>query len=248
MAAVPHFHLPIGAAPSLRGIERGIAALPAAARAEIAWAVPSVRAALREFLDSSRDRAALTHLTRTVLDALVGLVHVAPSGWNGPLLDHLDADVETEVASIRRHTDGATADAVEWAMRTWLDASRALPEFFRRQGVASQRGEIDETIRAAIAESDVLPIRLEALLVAVMEAANSETHRAAAPALADDAYELAQRLSAAWRQVGVEIDPWRGESRAARGARAVRYLRQLQGVMSDEDIQVIEASRMRDLR
>ena len=249
MVAVPHFHLPSGSPPSLRGIEHAIAALPAHARAELTWAVPTIRSALRRFLDGSLDGAALTGLTRTLLDALVGLVRAAPAGWNAPLLEKFESNLASEVDAIARHSDGVTADAVEWAMRTWLEATRVLAQVYQQE-IADDAGriEFDGATRASIAEAEDLPCRLEALLFAVMEAASSETYQAVVPALADDAYDLAQRLCATWRERGVEIDPWRGESRAARGARAVRYFQQLRSVMTDEDIRVIEASRLRNLR
>lgn len=244
MVAVSNVRVPASVPPTLRGIERAIARLPAEGRAKLAWAVPTIRAALRGFHDSPRAPADLTTVTRAMLEPVIAVGEVAPADWNLEMLGVL-ADLPEDLVAVRRITDATVADTAEWALRTWLAAVRVF-------GDLAHASRPPETMSAppltaaqldAMATDEALPFRLEALLVALFDA-SARGDANLTTALADDAFDAAYRLVCALRRHDIAIDPFAGEASADRAARALRYGEQMREAFSPEDMRVITEARM----
>lgn len=240
MAAVPHFHLPIGAAPSLRAMEDEIAALPAVDRAALSWAVPKVRSVIDAYLASDLTRRAERELVVSLAGALADLPY---SGDKHQIATALRLDHDATL--MRDRFSGPTGDSVEWALRTWAAFATYLGtvELPDPRAVAAEPME-----RSAWLASDACPLRLQGLLLAFSEATIQSRPAALLAEIADAAYDAAQALLAALRAVGVVLDPFAGESKSERGARARRYLVSMRGLFTESDVQVLEASRLRSLR
>ena len=236
---------------SVEGVQRLIDRLPAETRARLAWAPTELSGALESFLDGAMDEASLASFVSelgrvftSIWPAVFSLVE-----HPGLLRSELETAWRSEASRLCSSLDPGTADAAEWTIRAWIafgDLSLSL------------MGAAKEEVKRALASVDMAtdeslaqrgsPLRVQALIMAAVEAVRRGQPRAVVAELVLRAFDEMHTLMEHVEAAGLRLDPFKGETLAERAARARRYAEHVRDAVSDDDMRVIEESRLRRLR
>jgi len=236
---------------SITQIEELIVLLPAAARASLAWVPPALRAAV--------SRVQVDHPTvELVTEAAVDFVEASHALWPALLAQFgkipalqatYRAATEENVRRLRNFlADGGAQDGVEWALRatraTFELALAIAPAEFGAALRAPEKTELEKFARSAEASM----LRAQLAVVAIMDLAERDERSVAASALAEIAYDEAQRGIELFRGQGVEINPFGDETPDGRGARLLRYVQRIRESLTDDERDWLDEARLKDLR
>ena len=183
-------------------------------------------------------------LTRELLAAIDALRKAASAIVAGADLwrTQLESMVRTDASSLRGQLDAGAADAAECAFRTWI----AIVDFALAAGaVATDR--MPSEVEDYLATEPSSPIRLQAVLMAVMESLRTGSPDVTAD-LAYLAFDVARSVLNGLRAAGLNLDPFRGETVAERAARIRRYAANLRHTLDDDDVEIMESGRVGQLR
>jgi hypothetical protein len=91
-------------------------------------------------------------------------------------------------------------------------------------------------------------MRVQALIMAAIEGVRRGKPRDVVAGLVLRAFDEMHTVMDHMRAVGLHIDPFKGETLAERAERARRYAEHVRNALTEDDIRVIEESRLRQLR
>lgn len=246
---------------SVEGAQRWLDRLPAETRARVAWFPNQLTTAVASFLDGPRDEPSLSSLVTELRRLAASIEPAVVSMAEQPdlLRSELEADWRSDAALLRATLDpGApdAADAAEWTMRSYIalsDLSLAL------MGAASE--EIKGVIVASVADSSSAAegaaegvtrrgssLRVRALIMAALEGAHRQMPQAVVAELVLRAFDEMSLVLRSMHALGLRIDPFKGETLAERAQRTRRYAAHIRSVLTPDDMQALEESRLRQLR
>jgi hypothetical protein len=245
---------------SVEGVQRWLDRLPAETRARVAWLPNQLTTAVASFLDGPRDEPSLSVLVTELRRLAASIEPAVVSMAEQPdlLRSELEADWRSDAALLRATLDpGApdAADAAEWTMRSYIalsDLSRSLI------GAASE--EIKGVIAAAGGSSSAAEgaaegvtrrgssLRVRALIMAALEGAHRQVPQSVVADLVLRAFDEMALVLRSMHALGLRIDPFKGETLAERAQRTRRYAAHIRSVLTPDDMQALEASRLRQLR
>jgi hypothetical protein len=246
-AAAAHTTLEVGPL-SVAGLQRLVDRMPAQVRAQLRWSPDSVVETFASFIDGPKDEAALRALVMELVRQLQQMAPTIDALASQPVLvrSELEAEWREDAALLRSHVDPGTGDAAEWTIRGWIsliDFSLTLmPNTVIK--ILPALAELDDASLALPGS----PLRVQALIMAAIEAARRGGAREIITELIDRAFNEMHAILLQTRMAGVQLDPFRGETPEERAARARRYAAHLRSALSDDDARLLDTSRLRTLR
>jgi hypothetical protein len=236
---------------SVEGLQRLIGRLPAETRAQLAGVPAAMADALSAFLDGAMDEPSLARLA-SELGHIVTPWPAASEPVAHPALlrSELEAAWRSEASILRAAVEPATADAAEWTIRSWIacvDLSLssmhvALNELRRVLGAG------DAAALDAGSARRGSPLRVQALLMAAVEAVRRGSSQAVIADLVLRAFDEMETVLEQLRASGIHVDPFRGETLAERAVRTRRYAAHVRDALTDEDMRSLDEARLRQLR
>ncbi len=233
---------------SVAGLQRLIDRLPAETRARMAWSPNEIRAALSSFVTGSKDEAALHELVAVLMNQFrVVSTAIVPFASHPDLLrSELEEAWRADATALRERIPMPAADAADWVFRAWgafMDLSLAI--------MHSARAELPGMISGA--DDEILyhpgsPLRAQALMMSATEAARHGSSEEVVSDLVFRAFDETVLMLEQLKNLGIHLDPYRGETLAERGKRLSRYADYLRDELSESDMRELERSRMRTLR
>lgn len=162
------------------------------------------------------------------------------------LRSELEAAWRADATSLRERIPVLAADAVDWAFRAWgafMDLSLSIMHAAHAELPGLIRESDDELLYRPGS-----PLRVQALMMAAIEAARSGGSEAVVSDLVFRAFDETAMMLEQLQCLGIHLDPYRGETLAERGNRLGRYADYLRSELSESDMRELESSRMRTLR
>ena len=236
---------------SVEGMQRLIGRLPAEARAQLVGAPAAMAGALSAFLDGAMDEPALGRLTSELGRVVATWSAISASAEPSALLrSELEAAWRSEASLLCSSLDPETADAAEWTIRSWS----ACVE----QSLSSMHVAMNE-LRRALGSGDAealdagdarrgSPLCVQALLMAAVEAVRRGSPQVVIADLVLRAFDEMAAVLKQLRATGLHVDPFKGETLAARAARTRRYAEHIRSALTDEDMRSLDEARLRQLR
>ena len=237
---------------SVEGVQRWLDRLPAETRARVAWLPNQLTTAVSSFLDGPRDEPSLSSLVTELRRLAASIEPAVVSMAEQPdlLRSELEADWRSDAALLRATLDpGApdAADAAEWTMRSYIALSDLSLSLI---GAAGE--EIKGALAAAAGEQPVTRrgslLRVRALIMAALEGARRQVPQDVIADLVLRAFDEMTLVLRTMQALGFRIDPFKGETLAERAQRTRRYAAHIRSVLTPDDMQALEASRLRQLR
>ena len=233
---------------SVAGIQHLLLRLPAEQRASLAWAPVRLGSAMGTFLDGTLDETSFRELAASLATSMEAIEAVVLSlVFEEPELIDSEESWALDLSELRAHVSEATADMAEWAAKAWMSCLRRSVRDMRTVGVDEVRKVLarkDERRFSALGS----PMRVQAMLMAAIEASKRKKPEPIVIELIERAFDEATTLLQLLRASGIEVDPFDDETPAARSERALRYVDHLRHELTDEDMRVLEASRLEQLR
>lgn len=234
---------------SLEGLQLLVATLSAEQRARLKWGPHETAEAVRAFLaaphDESRLKELMLSLERTmefVMPLVLDGLAAQPERFHAALEDSWHKDLET----LAQQVDHITYDFADWSIRVLAGAMRAAL-------ADMSRAPRDEVVRILATRPEARltdpahPLRLQALLLAAVEAAKRGLS-AQATVIAENAFDHAAALLSFVHAADAPIFPFEKEAQGTRSARVLRYLDDLREVATPDELDLLEATRLRQLR
>ncbi|HWU88074.1 MAG TPA: hypothetical protein VN253_12395 [Kofleriaceae bacterium] len=259
---------------SVAGLQRLIDRLPAETRARLAWLPIELAASMSSFLDGPMDESSLRLLVRDLGRITTSFWPAMISVVEHPDLyrTELETAWRSDAGVLRTSLDPEVADTAEWTIRSWIalaDLGLTLmgaESSFERASDArasladlglpltgAEMEEVKRVLASAVAVDESVaehgsPLRVQALIMAAIEGVRRGKPRAVIADLVLRAFDEMSTVMEYMQTAGLHVDPFKGETLAERAERARRYADHVRNALTHDDLQTLEASRLRRLR
>ena len=231
-------------------VESLLAHLPAETRARVVWAQAPIKAALQRLRTEPLTDELVQSAARQAWPPVLVLTQAF---WESFATNReqwrttLAADVLRDREALERLVDDDDArDTIAWifgVLRSYYDfvLTAVQPDPIP---TVSQ-----EELESVIDDKNFLPLLAgQVALLGAIDAAKANADAERVRDLLDVAFLELNKARAALRRHGLWLTPFPDETQDERGARAIRYAQRVRGVLSEGDIEALEAARLRDLR
>lgn len=229
-------------------IDAALARLPAEQRAKVAWAKAPALAAL--------DRLEGEPLTDELLAEVAGVLAKPLAAVTSALWQTLASRDAWQSLAESGHRDDAALmnsfltsedarDTLAWCLG-FVRSLVAFTSVASAEVMAQLRG--DELTHALAQPQNVALLRAEAALLGARRLAHRDGDPERAAELIDAAFMLLCEVQDSMRHDGLWLSPFVAESPDERAERTLRYARQVRDALSEDDVETLDAARLRSLR
>ncbi|MBI3200840.1 MAG: hypothetical protein HYZ29_04785 [Myxococcales bacterium] len=225
-------------------IEAALARLPAELRAKVAWAKAPARAGLSR-LESERPTNELLEEVAKVLAK--PFIAVASALWKA--LASRDAWQSELESALRQDTalmnqflaDDDTRETLAWC----LGFMRSLVGLTSIVNMEVLERLQEEQLASVVEQPQfIVLMKAEAALLGTLQIARNGGDPQRTAELIDLAFMLLCEMQDGLRRDGSWLNPFVGESAEERAERTLRYARQVRDVLSEDDVEVLDAARL----
>lgn len=230
-------------------IDAALARLPAEQRAKVAWAKAPARAALSRLENEALTDELLEQVAKAFAKPLMAVtsalweVLATREAWQ----TELEATFRDDTALMSRFLGGRedAQDTLNWC----LEFVRRLVELTSMVNIPLLGNHSqDELSRATERPQFVVLMKAEVALLAALQIARISGDPERVAELIDLAFVALCEVQDSMRQDGLWLNPFVAESPDERAERTLRYARQARNVLSEEDVETLDAARLRSLR